>query len=95
MGEKRVLLGFIKTVNFINKKNSPKLQVPVLTGVFNYFFDIFLATGNGRKVYEFRIDFFGNNSRKCGLTATWWAPQNKTDRFAVFNDLLKDLIVSK
>jgi hypothetical protein len=47
MGEECILLSFIETMDFINKKKRAKLKVPVLTGVFNDFLDIFFATRYG------------------------------------------------
>ena len=95
MRQKRILLRLIKAMDFINKQNCPETQIPILPGVFDHPFDIFLATSHRRQLDELRIDLAGDNSRQGRLARPWWTPQNQTNRLSALHDLTEQLTLAQ
>ena len=95
MRQKRILLRLVKTVDFVNEQNRPEVQIPILPGVFNYPFDIFLATSHRRQLNKFSINFPSDDSRQRCLARPWRPPQNQTDWLTISSNLPQQLALAQ
>ena len=94
MGEEGVLLSFIETVDFVDKKNGADFEIPVGFGALNYGFNITFLGGDGGDFDKVGIEFVSENASKGGFTCAWWSPENEIDRLALFDDFGEDFAVT-
>ena len=76
MREKRVLLAFIKAVNFIHEQNCTPTCIAVLTRTLNGLTNFFHTRGDRRNAFNICISVASNHFGECCFTRTGWSPQD-------------------
>ena len=85
MGQKSILLRFVKTVNLIYKKDGAPTQAPFFSRPCNNFSRLFDARGNRAKRYKATLRRPGNNSSQRCLARTRWSPENHGRQAVAFD----------
>ncbi len=86
MGKEGILLGFVETVNFIDKEDGASLEVPVLAGALDDRFDIFLAGSDGGDFDKVGFELMREDASEGGLAGAWWPPEDEVDGLAFFDN---------
>ena len=94
MGEEGVLLSFIETVNFVDKKNGADFEIPVGFGALYDFFDIAFFGGDSGDFNEVGVEFACENASEGGFAGAGWSPENEIDWLALFNDFSENFAVA-
>lgn len=71
MWQKCILLAFVETVNFVNKKNSAATCIAVLPGALDCFANFFYARGDGRNTFYISVCIAGNYFSESCFAGTW------------------------
>jgi hypothetical protein len=90
--QERILLSFVESVDFVDEQDCAELQVPVLSGVLDYAFNIFLPACHGRKLGKLSVDLLGDYTGQCRLACAGRTPEYQTDRLLILNDFPQDFI---
>ena len=86
MGKKSVLLGFVKTVNFVYEKNRAGAEIPVDFGAFDDGLDILFAGSDGRDFDKIGFKFACKNTSEGSLASARRTPKNEINRLAFFTN---------
>ena len=77
MGKEPILLGFVKTMDFINEKQRALSVLPPQFGGLKDFAQVGHAGKNGTDLHEGEVRFIGQKPRDGGFAHTWRAPKNQ------------------
>ena len=94
MGEEGVLLGFIKTVNFVDEEDGADFQVPVGLGAGDDGFDIAFLGGDGGDFDKVSIKLVGEDAGESGLAGAGGTPEDEVDRFLFLDDFGEDFAIA-
>lgn len=96
MWEKGILLTFVETMNFINKKNGAFVFCfSELFCLCNDFPDLFHTGKDGRKIDKVSRSRTRQYSGKSGFSGSWWPPEDKRRKFAGFQDAFQEFSFSQ
>ena len=76
MWQKCILLAFVETVNFINKKNSAATCIAILPGALDRLANFFLARGDGSNTLDISVRIAGNHFSEGCFAGTRWPPED-------------------
>ena len=91
IGQKGVLLGLVKAVNFIHKQNGFLPKAAHVLCALHHGFNLFYAAGHGRKIHKFRLGAAGNNARQRGFAHARRAPEYHAGHVVGIDELAQNL----
>jgi hypothetical protein len=75
--EECILLGFVETVDFVDKKDRAPPESPaIVIGAQQNITNIFDTRGNGIELEELCFSMVSNDTGERGLPASRWTPEN-------------------
>jgi hypothetical protein len=77
MRQEGVLLGFVKTVDFVYKQQGGLADAFALGGPLDHLFDLGQAARDGRDFFEGHVAARGDDAREGGFAGARWAPENE------------------
>src|SRR5690606_710889 len=87
--QKKVLLGFVKTVDLVEKQNARPVRLVFAALFSDDLADVVLAGRNGRKFIKFGAYRVRINPRQSGFPRSGRAPQNKGKNMPLFDGKAK------
>ncbi len=84
IGEKGVLLGFVKTMYFIHKTEGSDPIGPVSLCLLHNFLDFFYTAGDGAEIHEIGVDAIGYDFSQGGFAHAGRAPENHRGNHVIF-----------
>ena len=83
--QKRILLGFVKAVDFINEKNRSTIHSQILLGPFDGLPHVSNAGRNGTESNKIGFGFSGDETGQCGFADPGRPPKNHGHEIVVFD----------
>ena len=84
--QKRILLGFVPTVDFVEKQDGALAFQKILSGLRDYLRQILLFADDSGKVEEFRVNGFGYEVGETGFPSSRRPPENHGNEPSGFED---------
>src|SRR5215475_3913835 len=85
MRKKRVLLGLVETMNFVDENNRAGAILPRALGVGHHLFDFLDARQHGRELDEVGLGHARDDLGELGLAGPRWPPENQGTWIIAFN----------
>lgn len=85
--KKRILLGLVPPVDFVEKKHGPPSFQKVFARFRNDLREVLLFAHDAGQMEKFRVDGFGNEVRETGFSRPGRSPENHGNEPSRFEDL--------